>query len=117
MNLDTIVLLFLRRAIVEELVGFGARVHTCCRNGSELDKCLEDWNDIWSGGMISGSVCDVSVGAQRQELMETVSLIFGGKLNILVSSFIISSFFLHGMLYIEFCASTSLLSVKGKCFL
>uniref|UniRef100_A0A6N2MJU2 Uncharacterized protein n=1 Tax=Salix viminalis TaxID=40686 RepID=A0A6N2MJU2_SALVM len=74
------------RAIVEELVGFGARVHTCCRNGSELDKCLEDWNDIWSGGMISGSVCDVSVGAQRQELMETVSLIFGGKLNILVNN-------------------------------
>ncbi|KAJ6424901.1 hypothetical protein OIU84_025637 [Salix udensis] len=73
------------RAIVEELVGFGARVHTCCRNGSELNKCLEDWNDIWSGGMISGSVCDVSVGAQRQELMETVSLIFGGKLNILAS--------------------------------
>jgi Tropinone reductase 1 len=84
---------------VEELVGFGARVHTCCRNGSELDKCLEDWNDVCSGGMISGSVCDVSVGAQRQELMETVSSNFGGKLNILVSSFIISSFFLHGMLY------------------
>ncbi|XP_011035256.1 PREDICTED: tropinone reductase homolog [Populus euphratica] len=74
------------RAIVEELVGFGARVHTCCRNGSELDKCLEDWNDVCSGGMISGSVCDVSVGAQRQELMETVSSIFGGKLNILVNN-------------------------------
>ncbi|CAK7331430.1 unnamed protein product [Dovyalis caffra] len=51
------------RAVVEELVGFGARVHTCCRNGSELDKCLEDWDDLWSGGMISGPVCDVSVGA------------------------------------------------------
>ncbi|KAI5603451.1 hypothetical protein BDE02_01G220000 [Populus trichocarpa] len=74
------------RAIVEELVGFGARVHTCCRNGSELDKCLEDWNDVCSGGMISGSVCDVSVGAQRQELMETVSSNFGGKLNILVNN-------------------------------
>ncbi|KAL9371628.1 hypothetical protein Peur_036768 [Populus x canadensis] len=43
----------------------------------------EDWDDLWSGGMICGSVCDVSGGARRLELMETVSSIFGGKLNIL----------------------------------
>lgn len=75
---------------MEELVGLGARVHTCCRNGSELNKCLEDWDGLGSG--IRGSICDVSVRAQREELMETVSSVFDGKLNILVSSSI--SYFL-----------------------
>lgn len=72
-----------RRAIVEELVGLGARVHTCCRNKIELNKCLEEWDGMGFG--ITGSLCDVSVAAQREELMETVSSVFDGKLNILVS--------------------------------
>lgn len=73
-----------RRAIVEELVGLGARVHTCCRNEIELNKCLEEWDGMGFG--ITGSLCDVSVAAQREELMDTVSSVFDGKLNILVSS-------------------------------
>ena len=32
-----------RRAVVEELAGFGAVVHTCSRNQTELDACLEEW--------------------------------------------------------------------------
>ncbi|KAF2291725.1 hypothetical protein GH714_035340 [Hevea brasiliensis] len=72
------------RAIVEELVGLGARVHTCCRNEIELNNCLEEWHGLGFG--ISGSRCDVSVAAQREELMETVSSVFDGKLNILVNN-------------------------------
>ncbi|CAI0539913.1 unnamed protein product [Linum tenue] len=70
------------RAVVEELVGLGAKVHTCCRNGSELRQCLEEWEGLLGSG-ISGSLCDVSVGEKRVELMRTVSSVFDGKLNIL----------------------------------
>ncbi|XP_030938491.1 tropinone reductase homolog At5g06060-like [Quercus lobata] len=71
-------------AIVEELVGFGARVHTCCRNESELDGCLSEWDNLGFG--VTGSVCDVSVRSQREELMSTVSTLFDGKLNILINN-------------------------------
>lgn len=63
---------------------FGARVHTCSRNESELNKCLRDWDDL--GFQVTGSVCDVSVRKQRASLMESVSSVFDGKLNILVRS-------------------------------
>lgn len=71
-------------AIVEELMGFGANVHTCARNQDDLDKCLKQWND--SGFEVTGSVCDVSVPQQREALMESVSSVFHGKLNILVNN-------------------------------
>ncbi|KAI4322110.1 hypothetical protein L6164_021830 [Bauhinia variegata] len=71
-------------AIVEELLGFGATVHTCARKENELSKCLNDWTD--SGFPITGSVCDVSVPQQREALMETVSSVFQGKLNILINN-------------------------------
>lgn len=67
---------------MEELAGLGAEVHTCARNESELDKCLRDWNS--SGFRVAGSVCDVSDRSQRENLMETVSSVFDGKLHILV---------------------------------
>ncbi|XP_074270858.1 tropinone reductase-like [Silene latifolia] len=72
------------RAIVEELVGLGARVHTCARNEAELDACLAHWKS--KGLPVTGSVCDVSSRPQREKLMETVSSIFEGKLNILVNN-------------------------------
>ncbi|KAJ1422031.1 Short-chain dehydrogenase/reductase SDR [Sesbania bispinosa] len=71
-------------AIVEELMGFGARVHTCARNEDDLSKCLKEWND--SSFEVTGSVCDVSVPQQREALMETVSSVFNGKLNILINN-------------------------------
>ncbi|KAG5118506.1 hypothetical protein JHK82_032926 [Glycine max] len=58
-------------AIVEELTGFGARVHTCARNEHDLTKCLKKWND--SGFDVTGSVCDVSVPHQREALMESIN--------------------------------------------
>lgn len=72
------------RAIVDELLGLGARVYTCCRNGNELDGCLRGWRDL--DFEVSGSVCDVSRRAQREDLMEAVSSVFEGKLNILVNN-------------------------------
>ncbi|OMO49939.1 Short-chain dehydrogenase/reductase SDR [Corchorus olitorius] len=71
-------------AIVEELTGFGARVHTCCRTQTDLNKCLFEWQA--KGFQITGSVCDVSSQDQREKLMSTVSSEFGGKLNILINN-------------------------------
>ncbi|KAL7204219.1 hypothetical protein ACSBR2_017314 [Camellia fascicularis] len=45
-------------AIVEELAGLGAKVHTCARNETKLKRCLGDWADEGFGVM--GLVCDVS---------------------------------------------------------
>ncbi|KAM0913863.1 hypothetical protein ACQ4PT_011889 [Festuca glaucescens] len=70
-------------AIVEELAGFGATVHTCSRNAAELEECRRRWEE--KGLPVTVSVCDVSVRAEREKLMETVNQTFDGKLDILVS--------------------------------
>ncbi|XP_042476456.1 tropinone reductase homolog At5g06060-like isoform X3 [Macadamia integrifolia] len=71
-------------AVVEELAGLGAVVHTCSRNEVELNGCLRDW--AGKGFQVTGSVCDASSRSQREKLMETVSSVFGGKLNILINN-------------------------------
>ncbi|KAI3840916.1 hypothetical protein MKX03_006520 [Papaver bracteatum] len=71
-------------AIVEELAWLGAAVHICARTKDDISKCLKDWEA--KGYQITGSVCDVSVPAEREELMKTVSTVFSGKLNIFVNS-------------------------------
>ncbi|CAN6363598.1 unnamed protein product [Urochloa humidicola] len=71
-------------AIVEELAGFGARVHTCSRNAAELEERRLRWAE--KGLMVTISVCDVSVRADREKLMDTVKGIFNGKLDILVNN-------------------------------
>ncbi|KAH7514489.1 hypothetical protein FEM48_Zijuj11G0094900 [Ziziphus jujuba var. spinosa] len=71
-------------AIVEELSGFGATIHTCSRNQEQLDQRIKEWKS--KGFKVSGSVCDLMYWDQRQKLMETVSSIFQGKLNILVNN-------------------------------
>ena len=73
---------FSRYAIVEELAGFGAIVHTCSRNQTEINDRIQEWQS--KGLEVSGSVCDLKIRAQRENLMETVSSLFDGKLNILV---------------------------------
>ncbi|KAJ6851012.1 tropinone reductase-like protein-like [Iris pallida] len=77
-------MIFYSYAVVEELVMLGATVHTCCRNESELNKCLQEWKDM--NYPVTGSVCDVSSRVEREKLMEDVSSIFQGKLNILVNN-------------------------------
>jgi len=69
---------------VEELARFGAAVHLCSRNQAELEECLRKWRS--QGLRVTGSVCDVMSRTQREKLMEEVSDVFAGKLNILVSS-------------------------------
>ncbi|XP_025827637.1 tropinone reductase homolog At2g29150-like isoform X2 [Panicum hallii] len=71
-------------AIVEELAGFGARVHTCARNAAELEECRRRWAE--KGLHVTVSVCDVSVRADREKLMDAVTATFDGKLDILVNN-------------------------------
>ncbi|KAE8039126.1 hypothetical protein FH972_011568 [Carpinus fangiana] len=71
-------------AIVEELAGFGATVHTCSRNQGDLNKCLREWET--KGFRVTGSVCDLVSRTHREELMTTVSRQFDGKLNILINN-------------------------------
>ncbi|KAL2336562.1 hypothetical protein Fmac_011008 [Flemingia macrophylla] len=76
--------LITRHAIVEELAEFGAAVHICARNQEDIDKCLEEWKI--KGFHITGSACDVLSPDQRQNIMQTVSSNFHGKLNILINN-------------------------------
>ncbi|KAF7069266.1 hypothetical protein CFC21_074924 [Triticum aestivum] len=71
-------------AIVEELAGFGARVHACSRNAAELEECRRRWEE--KGLHVTVSACDVSVRADRERLMDTVRQTFNGKLDILVNN-------------------------------
>uniref|UniRef100_A0A1J3EU00 Tropinone reductase-like protein n=1 Tax=Noccaea caerulescens TaxID=107243 RepID=A0A1J3EU00_NOCCA len=71
-------------AVVEELAMLGARVHTCARDETQLQERLLEWQA--KGLHVTASVCDVSSRAQRQKLIETVSSVFQGKLNILVNN-------------------------------
>jgi len=66
-------------------------VHVCARNQEDINKCLEKWKS--KGFNVTGSVCDILFHEQREKLMETVSSIFHGKLNILVRSKLIFSLY------------------------
>ena len=72
-----------RHAIVDELAGFGARIHVCDISEILLNQSLNEWEK--KGFQVSGSICDVSSRPARETLMQTVSMMFDGKLNILVS--------------------------------
>ncbi|KAJ4723305.1 tropinone reductase [Melia azedarach] len=74
----------LGHAIVEELAEQGASVHTCSRNESELNKCINEWK--MKGLKVTASVCDASFRAEREKLIDQVSSLFTGKLNILVNN-------------------------------
>ncbi|AEC08242.1 putative oxidoreductase [Arabidopsis thaliana] len=71
-------------AVVEELATLGARIHTCARDETQLQESLRKWQA--KGFQVTTSVCDVSSRDKREKLMETVSTIFEGKLNILVNN-------------------------------
>lgn len=72
-----------RYAIVEDLAKFGAKVHICSRNQKDIDERVQEWKN--KGFEVTGSVCDLTVKADRLKLIESVSSVFDGKLNILVS--------------------------------
>ncbi|XP_061368943.1 tropinone reductase homolog At5g06060-like isoform X1 [Gastrolobium bilobum] len=71
-------------AIVSDLAGFGAAVHTCSRTEEELNKCLQEWKS--QGFLVTGSVCDVSSRPNREKLIQEVASTFNGKLNIYVNN-------------------------------
>jgi Tropinone reductase 1 len=71
------------RAIVEALAGFGVRVHTCT-NEQNLNTLLDEWQR--QNLQVTGTVCDVTNHTDREKLMEEVSSIFEGNLNILVNN-------------------------------
>ncbi|VVA90305.1 unnamed protein product [Arabis nemorensis] len=71
-------------ATVEELAGFGAIIHTCARDESLLHECLSQWQK--KGFQVTGSVCDASSKTDREKLMQTVTSVFGGKLDILINN-------------------------------
>ncbi|KAF8090829.1 hypothetical protein N665_0465s0010 [Sinapis alba] len=70
--------------IVEELACFGARIHVCDISETLLNQSLSEWKK--KGFQVSGSVCDASSRPEREKLMQTVSTMFDGKLNILVNN-------------------------------
>ncbi|KAM0836703.1 hypothetical protein ACQ4PT_062140 [Festuca glaucescens] len=78
------------RAIVEELAGFGVRVHTCARSDADLRERLREWDSDADAGQlrarVTASACDVSVRADREALMATARTELGGKLDILVNN-------------------------------
>ncbi|XP_019093755.1 PREDICTED: tropinone reductase homolog At2g29330-like [Camelina sativa] len=71
-------------AIVEELASFGAKIHVCDISETLLRENLSEWEK--RGFQVSGSKCDVSSRLEREALMQTVSSLFDGKLNILVNN-------------------------------
>ncbi|KAL8148044.1 hypothetical protein AgCh_005400 [Apium graveolens] len=71
-------------AIVEELAEFGAVIHICSRNQAEINEKVQEWEG--KGYKVSGSVCDLISREQREELINTVSSVFDGKLNILINN-------------------------------
>ncbi|KAL2955546.1 hypothetical protein AAZX31_18G035100 [Glycine max] len=71
-------------AIVNDLAAFGAAVHTCSRNQTELKKCLQEWQT--QGFQATGSVCDVSSPPQREKLIQEVASTFSTELNIYIST-------------------------------
>ena len=72
-----------RYAIVEELARFGAKIHVCDISEVILNQSLSEWEN--KGFHVSGSVCDVTSLSERESLIQSVSSLFDGKLNILVS--------------------------------
>jgi Tropinone reductase 1 len=59
-------------------------VHTCARNQEQINERVQGWKS--KGFKVTGSVCDLTSKSQREELIKTVSCVFDGKLNILVST-------------------------------
>ncbi|XP_013732595.2 tropinone reductase homolog At2g29310-like isoform X2 [Brassica napus] len=71
-------------AIVEELARFGAKIHVCDISEVILNQSLSEWEN--KGFHVSGSVCDVTSLSERESLIQSVSSLFDGKLNILVNN-------------------------------
>lgn len=74
------------RAIVEELAGFGVRVHTCARSDADLQECLRRWGGDGRLARVTATACNVSSRADRERLVAAAREELGGKLDILVNN-------------------------------
>ncbi|CAN6894644.1 unnamed protein product, partial [Brassica oleracea] len=99
-------------AISEELASLGARIHTCARDESQLNQCLQEWK--MKGFNVTGSVCNISSRADREKLMEAVSSLFYGTLNILVMSSLTFSPSTHGLEFYTDLLIHPLLKASGS---
>ncbi|KAF3556318.1 hypothetical protein F2Q69_00012020 [Brassica cretica] len=70
--------------LLEELASFGATLYVCDISETLLNESLSEWEQ--KGFQVSGSICDVSSRRERERLMQTISKMFDGKLNILVNN-------------------------------
>ncbi|CAO2181834.1 unnamed protein product [Urochloa humidicola] len=74
------------RAIVEELAGFGVRVHTCARSDADLQECLRRWGADGRLARVTASACDVASRGDRERLVAAAAEELGGRLDILVNN-------------------------------
>ncbi|CAH2057302.1 unnamed protein product, partial [Thlaspi arvense] len=61
----------------------GVRPHLL-RNETDLNRCVQEWTA--KGFAVTGSVCDVSSRPNREQLVQKVSSVFNGKLDILINN-------------------------------
>ncbi|KAL6885523.1 hypothetical protein ACP4OV_010302 [Aristida adscensionis] len=71
-------------AVVEELVGLGAAVHTCSNDAAELGDRLREWKA--RGAAVTATICDISLPDHRERLIREVAARFRGKLDIFVNN-------------------------------
>ncbi|CAL8165318.1 unnamed protein product [Prunus armeniaca] len=70
--------------MAEELAGLGATVqYACSSDQAPIDERNQEWES--KGVKVTGSVFDLKSTTQRENLMNTFSSAFDGKLNILLS--------------------------------
>ncbi|KAF2545556.1 hypothetical protein F2Q70_00023781 [Brassica cretica] len=85
---------------------------TRARDESQLNQCLQDWK--MKGFNVTGSVCDISSRADREKLMEAVSSLLYGTLNILVMSSLTFSPSTHGLEFYTDMLIHPLLKASGS---
>jgi Tropinone reductase 1 len=71
---------------VDELAGFGVRVHTCACGDPDLQECLHQWGADGRLARVTGTACDVTVHADRERLVAAAREELGGRLDILVNN-------------------------------
>ncbi|MEW5317611.1 MAG: hypothetical protein WDW38_008895 [Sanguina aurantia] len=72
------------KSLVQEFGRLGARVFTCARSASELEATLAELTA--EGLCVQGSVADVAIASEREELVAKVKEAFGGKLDVLTNN-------------------------------
>ena len=71
---------------MEELAGFGVRVHTCARGDADLQECLRQWGADGRLARVTGTACDVTVHADWERLVAVAREELGGRLDILINN-------------------------------